>query len=156
MLELLPIKGINGFNVFLDYLSIHYSWIANPIKDTLAEEYHDMYSNKIQHILNAGEVPQLSSRHVSRTKHVCLSICNICTNNLLIIFNILQVNMLKEHLKKLEAGQFIVVNGMTGCGKSSLVVEVLNDPIIIVQYFQVPNFLLNIDYFNCTLRMLIR
>jgi len=26
---------------------------------------------------------------------------------------------------------------MTGCGKSSLVVEVLNDPYITMQYFQV-------------------
>lgn len=32
---------------------------------------------------------------------------------------------------------FVIVNGMTGCGKSSLVVEVLNDPFITMQYFQV-------------------
>lgn len=81
MLELLPIKGIRGFNVFLDYLSIHYPWIANPIKKTLSEEYHAMFSYKIQQILNTGEVPQLSARHVTRTKHVCLSMyknCSIC------------------------------------------------------------------------------
>lgn len=40
-------------------------------------------------------------------------------------------------LKNLEAGNFVVVNGMTGCGKSSLVVEVLNDILITMHYFQV-------------------
>lgn len=38
---------------------------------------------------------------------------------------------------KLEAGQFVVVHGMTGCGKSSLVIDVLNDPLITMHYFQV-------------------
>lgn len=32
-----------------------------------------MFSNKIQGILTAGEVPQLSSRHVSRVEHVCIA-----------------------------------------------------------------------------------
>jgi len=31
-----------------------------------------MFSKKIQETLIAGEVPQLSSRHVSRVKHVCV------------------------------------------------------------------------------------
>lgn len=45
--------------------------------------------------------------------------------------------MLKDYLKKLEPGHFIIVNGMNGCGKSSLIAEVLNDPLITMQYFQV-------------------
>lgn len=34
-------------------------------------------------------------------------------------------------------GDFVVVYGMTGCGKSSLVVEALNDALITVQYLEV-------------------
>lgn len=49
----------------------------------------------------------------------------------------IKVKALKELLIKLEASNFVIVNGMTGCGKSSLVIEVLNDPLITMQYFQV-------------------
>lgn len=49
----------------------------------------------------------------------------------------IQVNTLKKLLTELEENNFIIVNGMTGCGKSSLVMEVLNDPFITMQYFQV-------------------
>lgn len=49
----------------------------------------------------------------------------------------LQVTTLKQLLIQLETGNFVVVNGMNGCGKSSLVAEVLNDPLILMQYFQV-------------------
>jgi len=35
-------------------------------------KYNVMFSKKIQESLTAGEVPQLSSRHVSRVKHVCI------------------------------------------------------------------------------------
>lgn len=49
----------------------------------------------------------------------------------------LQVTSLKQLLIQLQAGDFVVVNGMNGCGKSSLVAEVLNDPLILMQYFQV-------------------
>jgi len=31
-----------------------------------------MFSKKMQETLIAGEVPQLSSRHVSRVNHVCI------------------------------------------------------------------------------------
>jgi len=31
-----------------------------------------MFSKKLQEALTAGEVPQLSSRHISRVKHVCI------------------------------------------------------------------------------------
>jgi len=31
-----------------------------------------MFSKEIQEILTAGEVPQLSSRHISRVEHVCI------------------------------------------------------------------------------------
>uniref|UniRef100_A0A2H8TPT9 Apoptotic protease-activating factor 1 n=1 Tax=Melanaphis sacchari TaxID=742174 RepID=A0A2H8TPT9_9HEMI len=115
LLELLPSKGQNGINQFLNYLSIHYSWIASLLQDSITNKYNCMFSKEMQDILTAGEVPQLSSRHVSRVKHV---------------------KTLKKLLTELEANNFIIVNGMTGCGKSSLIVEVLNDPFITIQYLQ--------------------
>ncbi|XP_060875475.1 apoptotic protease-activating factor 1-like [Metopolophium dirhodum] len=115
LLELLPSKGRNGINQFLNHLSTHYSWIARLLQHSITIKYNVMFSKKIQESLTAGEVPQLSSRHVSRVKHV---------------------KTLKKLLTELEVNNFIIVNGMTGCGKSSLVVEVLNDPFITMQYFQ--------------------
>lgn len=115
LLELLPSKGRNGINQFLNHLSTHYSWIAGHLQDSITNKYNVKFSKKIQETLTAGEVPQLSSRHVSRVKHV---------------------KTLKKLLTELEVNNFIVINGMTGCGKSSLVVEVLNDPFITMQYFQ--------------------
>jgi len=38
---------------------------------------------------------------------------------------------------------------MNGCGKSSLVTEVLNDPLITMQYLQVIFYLLNVVKVNC-------
>lgn len=73
LLELLPNKGFHGFNQFLNYLSTYYSWIADPILSSIKNEYNDMFPTKFHQALTVGEVPQLSSRHVSRTKHVCLS-----------------------------------------------------------------------------------
>ncbi|XP_026822292.1 apoptotic protease-activating factor 1-like [Rhopalosiphum maidis] len=115
LLELLPSKGRNGINQFINYLSIHYPWIAGLLQHSITNKYNYMFSKEIQEILTAGEVPQLSSRHISRVEHV---------------------KTLKKLLTELEANNFIIVNGMTGCGKSSLVVEVLNDPFITMQYFQ--------------------
>lgn len=57
-----------------------------------------------------------------------------------------QVIALKKILTELQTGHFVVVNGMNGCGKSSLVVEVLNDPIILMQYFKVCSYLRNTYY----------
>lgn len=82
MLELLPSKGRNGINQFLNHLSTHYSWIAGHLQDSITNKYNVKFSKKIQETLTAGEVPQLSSRHVSRVKHVCivytLSDVNLC------------------------------------------------------------------------------
>lgn len=71
MLELLPLKGKSGINQFINYLSLYYSWIADSIISTIKNEQDDSLSAKIQHALATGEVPQLSSRHVSRTDLVC-------------------------------------------------------------------------------------
>ncbi|XP_050540508.1 apoptotic protease-activating factor 1-like isoform X2 [Daktulosphaira vitifoliae] len=115
LLDLLPYKGSYGINQFIDYLSSEYSWIADPIKKTIFNEYNDVYAKKIRNALVIGEVPQLSLKHVTRTE---------------------LVNNLKYHLKNLVNGKFIVVSGMTGCGKSSLVVEILQDPLITIELFE--------------------
>lgn len=71
MVKLLSLKGGNGINEFLNYLSIHYSWIADPIKKSIKNAYNDnAFLTKLQSILRAGDVPQLSLRHISRTEHV--------------------------------------------------------------------------------------
>lgn len=76
LLELLPLKGDNGINQFLKYLSIYYSWIANPIQNSITNAYNDnTFLTNVQNILTAGEVPQLSSRHVSRAEHVSKNAC---------------------------------------------------------------------------------
>lgn len=77
-----------------------------------------------------------------------IKITNYNTCFYFIIFH-LQVKELKELLQKLEDGHFIVVCGMTGCGKSSLVVEVLNDPLITMQYLQVSYLFDNIICIYC-------
>lgn len=74
MLEILPNKESSGFNQFLNYLSTYYSWIADPVLCSIKNEYNVMFPTKIEQALTLGEVPQLSSRHVSRTKHVSISI----------------------------------------------------------------------------------
>lgn len=59
------------------------------------------------------------------------------------MFVCFQVIALKKLLTELQTGHFVIVNGMNGCGKSSLVIEVLNDPTILLQYFQVHSYLRN-------------
>lgn len=71
MLELLPLKGKSGINQFINYLSLHYSWIADSIQSTIKNERDGSLTAKIKYALTTGEVPQLSSRHVSRTDLVC-------------------------------------------------------------------------------------
>lgn len=58
-----------------------------------------------------------------------------------------QVTALKKLLTELQTGHFVIVHGMNGCGKSSLVVEVLNDPLILMQCFEVSSYLKNNIYF---------
>lgn len=70
LLKLLPSKGRYGIDEFLNYLSIYYSWISEPIQKSITNEYNGMYSMKIQNALTTGEVPQLSLRHISRDKLV--------------------------------------------------------------------------------------
>lgn len=72
LLKLLPLKGIHGINQFLNYLSTYYSWIADPLLRDITNKYNGMFSTKLRDILITGEVPQLSSRHVSRVEHVCV------------------------------------------------------------------------------------
>lgn len=69
MLELLSSKGHDGLNQFLDHMSLYYTWIAEPIKSSLIRE-HNTFLTRMKQVLTAGEVPQLSLRHVSRTEHV--------------------------------------------------------------------------------------
>lgn len=61
-------------NEFLNYLSTYYSWISEPIKKSITNEFNGMYPESIQNVLTTGEVPQLSSRHISRDKHVCKNV----------------------------------------------------------------------------------
>lgn len=76
LLELLPLKGDNGINQFLKYLSTYYSWIANTIQNSINNAFNDnTFVTNLQNVLTAGEVPQLSSRHVSRAVHVSKNMC---------------------------------------------------------------------------------
>lgn len=66
----MPSKGNYGINEFLNYLSTYYSWISESIQKSITNEYNGTCSISIQHALTIGEVPQLSSRHILRDKHV--------------------------------------------------------------------------------------
>lgn len=70
LLELLPLKGSYGINQFISYLLTEYSWIGDALKISMTNEYNSVFAKKIRQALTSGEVPQLSSRHVSRTEHV--------------------------------------------------------------------------------------
>lgn len=75
LLEILQSKNSYGINQFIKYLLKYYSWIAEPIEISITNEYKNgLYLTKLQDVLTSGEVPQLSSRHVSRTKHVCKNV----------------------------------------------------------------------------------
>lgn len=73
MLELLPLKGNYGLSQFLNYLSVHYSWLAELIQSSITRAYNNGCLTNLQHALTIGEVPQLFSKHVSRNKLVCFS-----------------------------------------------------------------------------------
>lgn len=70
-MEILPSKGKFGIDKFINYLSIHYSWIADSIKCYIENEEMSSLTEKIQLALTTGEVPRLSLTHVTRTDHVC-------------------------------------------------------------------------------------
>lgn len=73
MLELLPLKGSDGLSKFFNYLSAHYPWLAELIHSSISREYNNGCLINLQHALTIGEVPQLFSKHVSRSKLVCFS-----------------------------------------------------------------------------------
>lgn len=70
LLDFLPLKDSRGLSVFLNYLSTHYLWLAEPLQWSITREYNEVCSTKVQQILTSGEVPQLSLKHVSRSEHV--------------------------------------------------------------------------------------
>lgn len=73
LLEFLPSKGKFGIDQFIDYLSAHYSWLADPIKSYIENKIISIWTKKLRPFLTSGEVPHLSSTHVTRTDHVCYS-----------------------------------------------------------------------------------
>lgn len=68
---MLILKGNHDILKFINYLSTYYSWISEPIESSILHEYTYADLTKIKDVLNFGEVPQLSSKHVSRAEHVC-------------------------------------------------------------------------------------
>lgn len=98
MLELLPLKGKSGINQFIYYLSLYYSWIADAILNTIKNEHDGSLTAKMKRVLTMGEVPQLSSRHVSRTDLVCylfLQLFILYMEYLLILFCVFTGNNIK-------------------------------------------------------------
>lgn len=91
------------------------------------EEYmlvnNDAY--RVNKILSEADVPALPPNHVTRKNEVFISYqfflhylpTNLC---------FLQLILLNNYLHNLERGKYVVVCGMGGCGKSTLVVEVLS------------------------------
>lgn len=52
-----------------------YPWIGESVENSMSNEYNDLSFTNIRQVLTVGEVPQLSSRHVSRSKLVCILKC---------------------------------------------------------------------------------
>ena len=107
------------------------STIVNP------SDSNDCLSTVLQESLIAGGIPfpptHLISRHLKVNSQLSLS---IVLENLSAKLNILQISQIRQCLKEMSSGQFVVLHGMAGAGKSVLASESVRNVDIMINTFE--------------------
>jgi DNA replication protein DnaC len=65
----------------------------------------------------------------------------------IIVSFLFQLEEVQQHLRSLKRRHYIVLHGMTGCGKSCLAAAALNNKELVIEQFKVSI----IDYSNCNI-----
>ncbi|XP_065223412.1 apoptotic protease-activating factor 1 isoform X2 [Planococcus citri] len=113
-LDKLPSKTKTAFNDFLDHQKNWYPWVLEEYNDYLKMDNTDALL--IEKTLSDAEVPSLPLKHVSRQDELIL---------------------LTDHLHSMKRGEYVVVHGMGGCGKSTLIIEALRrSPSLVIDSFK--------------------
>ncbi|GBP80715.1 Apoptotic protease-activating factor 1 [Eumeta japonica] len=122
LLNVLIQKGNNkSYEVFVDSLSKDHSWLSDKfnVQEMTGPELNDSFED----ILSRGDVPRIPEHYVRRTK---------------------QEKITENHLSNLGRHQILALLGMSGSGKSSLVIGVLrSNHSLVVDHFGGVVFWLN-------------
>ncbi|CAB3226675.1 unnamed protein product [Arctia plantaginis] len=125
LLEILIRNGTNeSYEAFVDVLAKDYSWLREKLS---LENNNNMANDSFEDSLSKGDVPRLPEHHVRRLS--------------------LEQN-LADSLKQLTRHKIVAVHGMSGCGKTCVVLSTLrNNPDLITNHFN--NIVFWLDFGNC-------
>lgn len=73
------------------------------------------------------------------------SVFGICSN--IIVYFLFQLEEVRQHLHSLKRRHYVVLHGMTGCGKSCLAASALDNKELVIAQFKVSI----IDYSDCNI-----
>lgn len=118
LLDMLPNQGPEAFNIFVDILKSDYDWLAEKLESTDCDDLEpcadDLPSEILDRMLLKGGVPHPLSHQITREE---------------------KLGILKEKLGALKPGNFLVLHGTPGSGKSVLAAEALRDPTVSLTHF---------------------
>ncbi len=109
LLAILPSRGPKAFSCFCQALAEDYDWIVADLETVEVDSL-----TALKTLLMKGGVPHQPSCHITRNK---------------------ELKQLRDQLSCLEAGDFLVLHGMTGSGKSVLASEAVRDTEVTLRHF---------------------
>ncbi|CAH1401984.1 unnamed protein product [Nezara viridula] len=105
-------KSTKELIIFIESLHLYYPWLYSNLSNTI-EKYRR--TEPFYEVKMLGGIPNLPQRMVERTD---------------------LLSKLKNSLKKLNKGEYTVLHGMLGCGKTTLAAAALSDYELIKTYFK--------------------
>ncbi|XP_059079128.1 apoptotic protease-activating factor 1-like [Tigriopus californicus] len=119
LLDILPNQGPDAFGIFVEVLRSDYDWLAEKLESADSDHLKASEDELVQleildRLLLKGGVPHQLSHRITREE---------------------KLGVLKEKLESLKPGNFLVLHGTPGSGKSVLAAEALRDPAISLKYF---------------------
>ncbi|KAG7206909.1 hypothetical protein KM043_000802 [Ampulex compressa] len=112
LLDILPSRGPNAFDIFREALRHHYGWLSEDMDKLL--KCGEITTNDLRCYTGSPNLPPLSPTTVIREE---------------------KMKKLKNALEKLKPKEYIALHGMKGFGKSCLTASTLKDTKLVANLF---------------------
>ncbi|XP_066999982.2 apoptotic protease-activating factor 1 [Anabrus simplex] len=123
LLDILPTKGPLAFECFVESLKEPYSWLYDSLMEGDGEMQNDDHEGKYSDALLLGGLPRPPPYNIEREEKLA---------------------ELRQSLKGLKRGNYVVLHGMTGAGKSCLASAAVYNKELLVDTFKRSVFWLSV------------
>jgi len=132
LLDFLPKKGPQTFHTFLTILEKDYDWLAELLAKFDNRDSPDAHCQQLSTIVN----PSDSNDCLSTVLQESLIAGGIPFPPTHLISRHLKISQIRQCLKEMSSGQFVVLHGMAGAGKSVLASESVRNVDIMINTFE--------------------